>query len=113
MKTVFNKAYGLLVWLTAVVAVTMLLLSPRLPWLGVLLMSAAPAVQQLHPYDAFAVPHHKARLPRVSLLVMAGLGWVLVTVTDRGWELWLAFANLGGFLLNTYWATEPNGSVRE
>lgn len=113
MKTAFNRVYTLLFWLTAAVSLAMLWRSPALPWLGILLMSAAPAIHRFRPYDAHLVPHHKVRLPRVSLLVMAGLGWVLVTVTETGWQLWLAFANLGGFLLNTYWATEPSSSARE
>ncbi|MEH6529341.1 MAG: hypothetical protein V7718_05295 [Porticoccus sp.] len=73
-------------------------------WLGVLLAALAPLVNRLWPYDDGSSQNTKVKLPKVSLLVMIGVAWVLLTVAERGWPLWLILGVLGGFLLNTYWA---------
>ncbi len=73
-------------------------------WLGVLLAALAPLVNRFWLYDDGSSTSDKVRLPKVSLLVMLGVAWVLLTVSERGWPLWLVLGILGGFLLNTYWA---------
>jgi len=81
-----------------------------LPWLGVLLTSAAPLVNRIWPYDANVSVNSKVRLPLVSLMVMLGVAWVLLTISDRSWPLWLALGSLGSFLLHTYWAINDDVS---
>lgn len=73
-------------------------------WVGVLLAALAPLVNRFWTYDDGSSMSTKVRLPKVSLLVMLGVAWVLLTVPERGWPLWLLLGILGGFLLNTYWA---------
>ncbi|WP_461481729.1 hypothetical protein [Porticoccus sp.] len=74
------------------------------PWLGVLLAASAPLVNHFWPYDRGRSMNMKVRLPLVSLLVMIGVAWVLLTVPERGRPLWLLLGTLGSFLLHTYWA---------
>ncbi len=76
------------------------------PWLGLCLVSGGMLFQQLTGLDRLRVPHHKVRLPMTSLAVLAGLALILLTVEQRGAVLWLGFANVGGFLLDTYWARD-------
>lgn len=65
-------------------------------------------VQRFFPFDTPVVAHHKVRLPKVSLLVFLGLGALLLTAA-KGLVLWLALVNVGGFLLDTYWACVEEG----
>ena len=74
-------------------------------WFGVLLAALAPLLNKLWVYDNDDSINTNVRLPKVSLLVMMGVAWVLLTISDRGWPLWFVLGILGGFLLNTYWAT--------
>ena len=106
MKTFFAIAYLALAAVSLVVALVALLGFPALPWFGVLVIALAPLLQQMWPYDRVHVTHHKVRLPKVSLCVMLGLAWVLLTADKGGIALWLTFANLGGFLLHTYWVRD-------
>ena len=76
----------------------------EIAWLVVLLAALAPLVNRLWPYDDGSSQNTKVKLPKVSLLIMIGVAWVLLTVAERGWPLWLILGVLGGFLLNTYWA---------
>ena len=73
------------------------------PWLGVLLAAGAPLVNHFYPYDRDRSMNMKVHLPLVSLFVMLGVAWVLLTIPERGWPLWLVLGTLGSFLLNTYW----------
>lgn len=73
-------------------------------WLGVLLAALAPLINWRWPYDDGLSMSDKVKLPKVSLLVMLGVAWVLLTVSDRGWSLWWVLGILGGFMLNTYWS---------
>ena len=106
MKFLLRVFYTVLVWLTLAVSLWMLAANPALPWAGLLVMSVLPALQRLMAFDSLSVPHHKVRLPRVSLGVLLGMGVVLLTVDGGGAALWLALANLGAFLLDTYWARD-------
>ena len=74
--------------------------------LGLIVMAISPLLQLLTGYDIFEVPHYKVRLPKTSLLVFLGLATVIVSIDGRTPVLWLAFLNLGAFLLTTYWAKE-------
>ncbi|MCV6605945.1 MAG: hypothetical protein OIF34_11610 [Porticoccaceae bacterium] len=75
-------------------------------WFGPLVAGLAPMVNLVFPYDKKNSPHHKVKLPMVSLLVMLSVALVLLTVPERGLALWLTLGCLGGFLLDTYWARE-------
>jgi hypothetical protein len=81
-------------------------------WLGVLLSSGAPLLNRIRPYDNGYSINRKLRQPLVSLFVMLGVAWVLLTVPGGGWSLWLVLGVLGGFLLNTYWACVDDNELR-
>ncbi len=74
-------------------------------WLGVFVAALAPLLNKFWIYDDDASMNTKVHLPKVSLLVMIGVAWVLLTVSERGWPIWFVLGILGGFLLNTYWAS--------
>lgn len=93
-------------WLSLAFALWLLWSGFQLPATGLLLIAAAPVLHQVYPCDNLHVPHHKVRLPRVSLAVMCGLALVLLSVAERGPVLWLSFANVAGYLLHTYWVQE-------
>ena len=110
MKNVFSTVYhGWLVvsFCAAVYAITT---EFALGWLGVLLCSAPPLINRLWCFDNGDSPAHKTRYPRLSLLMLAGVAWVLLTVDERAWMLWFALGCLGGFLLYSYWATDNEDS---
>ena len=78
-------------------------------WLAVAFIAAAPLLQAITQFDRSAVssaPPTKVKLPLVSLLVMLGSAWLLLSVPEAGLALWLGFACIGGFILNTYWVEE-------
>ena len=78
-------------------------------WLAVAVIAAAPLLQAITLFDKSAVssaPSNKVKLPLVSLLVMLGSAWLLLSVPEAGLALWLGFACIGGFILNTYWVEE-------
>ena len=78
-------------------------------WLAVAVIAAAPLLQAITQFDKSAVSGAsptKVKLPLVSLLVMLGSAWLLLSVPEAGLALWLGFACIGGFILNTYWAEE-------
>jgi hypothetical protein len=109
MKKLFSVIFY--VWLIAALCSTLFYCATNLgvevfdiAWLGVLLAALAPLVNRFWTYDDGSSMSAKVRLPKVSLLVMLGVAWVLLTVPERGWPLWLILGILGGFLLNTYWA---------
>jgi len=81
-------------------------------WLGVLLSSGAPLLNRIRPYDNSYSINRKLRQPLVSLFVMLGVAWVLLTVPGGEWSLWLVLGVLGGFLLNTYWACVDDHDLR-
>lgn len=98
---------------SALLAVWQLVISMQWLWVGVVLIAAAPAAQVMFSFDRLQVPHHKVRLPLVSVLVFAGLALVLLTTAQSDFALWLALANVGVFLLDAYWARDdqiPDGS---
>ncbi len=82
-----------------------------LPWLGVILSAGAPLVNRLLPFDRGFSMNMKVKMPLVSLFVMLGVAWVLLTVPERSWALWLVLGTLGSFLLDTYWANTDDGAV--
>ena len=77
----------------------------HLVWLGVLLVVLAPLLNTIWAYD-HVESNTKVRFPKVSLLVMIGVAWVLLTLPERGWPLWFALGGLGGFLLHAYWVKD-------
>ena len=79
---------------------------------GLLLIAGGPCVQALTGWDQRVVPHHKVRLPVISLVVFVGLALMLLTGSTSSSLLWLGLLNIGGFLLDTYWAREDVGRER-
>ena len=74
--------------------------------MAVLLVAVAPLVNKFWSYDSGESIHDKVKSPKVSLLVMIGVAWVLLTFPETGWSLWFALGGLGVFLLHTYWAAD-------
>ena len=93
------------------IASVVLLSEFSLPWLGVLLSAGAPLANRLVPFDRGFSMNMKVKMPLVSLFVMLGLAWVLLTVPEQSWALWLVLGTLGSFLLDTYWASADDGAV--
>lgn len=104
IRTLFSAAYLVLLSVAVAVTLAVLLLDFQPVWPGVLLTCLPPLVQRFYPFDTGPQIHHKVRLPWVSLMVLLGVAWVLLTVSGYGLPLWLTLGCLGGFLLNTYWA---------
>ena len=78
-------------------------------WLALAVIAAAPLLQALTQFDKSALSSAaptKVKLPLVSLLVMLGSAWLLLSVPEAGLALWLGFTCIGGFILNTYWLKE-------
>lgn len=90
-----------------------LFVSGDIVWLGVLLSSGAPLLNRIRPYDNGYSINRKLRQPLVSLFVMSGVAWVLLTVSGGEWPLWLVLGVLGGFLLNTYWASVDDNDSQD
>lgn len=85
-------------------------------WLALALMAAAPLLQWMVVYDKSELAEplsrpSQIRLPLVSLLMMLGTAWLLLAVPAAGLALWLGFACLGGFILNTYWIENRQGEI--
>jgi hypothetical protein len=71
--------------------------------------AAAPLLQAIIGFDKSAASGSqpsKVKLPLVSLFVMLGSAWLLIAVPQAGLALWLGFACIGGFILNTYWVEQ-------
>lgn len=112
MKKLFSFIFYVWISVASVMALYSLVVSFHVVWLGVLLVAVAPLLNRLWPYDSGESIHHKVKSPRVSLLVMVGVAWVLLTLPERGWPLWFALGGLGGFLLHTYWANTTGGPIQ-
>lgn len=108
MKKLFSAMFYLWLAIALMVALYQLWSDFYLVWLGVLLVAVAPLLNSVWCYDSGESINHKVKFPKVSLLVMVGMAWVLLTLPERGWPLWLALGGLGGFLLHTYWAGDAD-----
>jgi len=78
-------------------------------WIAVAIIAAAPLLQSIIGFDNFAASNplpSKVKLPLVTLFIMLGTAWLLLSVPEAGLALWLGFACIGGFILNTYWLEE-------
>jgi hypothetical protein len=105
-KKLFSGLYYGLAAATGCFAAAILFSTGSIPAMAVLVLAIAPILQKLFGFDQWRVPHHKVRLPLVSLCVFVSMALVLLTTNQESALLTLALANLGGFLLNTYWAEE-------
>jgi hypothetical protein len=108
MKKIFSGMYYGWLCVALIVALYQLSMAFHLVWLGVLVVVAAPLLNKVWCYDSGESINQKVRFPKVSLLIMVGMAWVLLTLPERGWPLWLALGGLGGFLLHTYWAVDTD-----
>jgi len=111
MKRWFSRGFMGWILFSALFALVAVVREFSLPWLGVLLASVPPLVNRVFPFDRGISLNSKLRRPLVSLLVMLGVAWVLLTVPERGWPLWLVLGTLGSFLLNTYWANADDDAA--
>ena len=71
----------------------------KLQWLCLLIITLAPTVQLIMPYDRQPSNNQKIRLPLVSALIVLAIG-LLLLVAPPGVCLWLGLACLAGFLIN-------------
>tara|TARA_R110001592_G_scaffold309760_1_gene584209 strand:- start:47916 stop:48245 length:330 start_codon:yes stop_codon:yes gene_type:complete len=108
MKKIFSVVFYTWLLIALVTALYNIVTVFHLVWLGVLLVALAPLCQVLWPYDTGNSMNAKVQLPKVSLLVMIGVAWVLLTLPERGWSLWLVLGGLGGFLLHSYWVMDKS-----
>jgi hypothetical protein len=78
-------------------------------WLAVGIIASAPLIQAITGFDKSPGPNAlpgKVKLPLVTLFMMLATAWLLLSVPQAGLALWLGFACVGGFILNTYWVRE-------
>jgi len=116
MKRVLSTLYYL--WLSASVLIGLYSIvmndagyvGGSLVWVGVFLASVPSLVNRIWCFDRDDSPSAKVRYPVLSMMTLAGVAWVLLTVSERGLALWLVLGCLGGFLLHSYWAVEKKGS---
>ena len=106
MKKVFHAAFVLLLLVVSVLAAYQSAFSTGLEWLVLLVMAVAPLLQLITAWDQQVSLNAKLKQPLVSLLVMLGIAFLLLTVPQPGLVLWAGLAVLGGYLLDTYWARE-------
>ena len=104
MKKVFSVVF--FGWLSVALAVAIysIVVAFDLVWIGVIIVVLPPIFNNVCPYHRGGSINAKVPLPKVFLVVMLGVAWVLLTLSERGWPLWFALGGLGGFLLHTYWA---------
>lgn len=102
-KLGLGKLFLIIHGVTFVYAAWMVISGLLLPSLGLLIIAFGPLLQWLAEVDTVYVPYHKVRLPGISVLVLAGLALILVTVDRDSEIIWLGFLNVGAFLLATYW----------
>ena len=108
MKKAVSAVYFSWLMVALLVTLCMLVIQPSLVWLGVFAASAPPLLNVFWRFDDGRSPSSKARYPKLSLLTMLGVAWVLLTVPEPGLPLWLALGCLAGLLLHGYWAVEPS-----
>lgn len=106
MKILFSTIYFGWLIASAVLAGYSLATNFTVVWIGVLMTSLAPLLNQWWQFDNGSSPSVKARYPKVSLWVLLGVAWVLLTTPELNWPLWLVLGCLGGFLLHSYWAVD-------
>ena len=97
-------AYYVWLVLTLVVSVYSLTVSLAIAWLGVLSGCVPPLLNVVWQFDDGRSPSAKTRYPKLSFFMLAGLAWVLLTISEPGMALWLILGCLGAFLLHSYWA---------
>jgi hypothetical protein len=103
MKKIFSVFFYSWLLIALVAALYNIVTAFHLVWLGVLLVALAPLSNIFWSYDRGDSMNAKVQLPIVSLLVVIGVAWVLLTLPERGWPLWLVLGGLGSFLLHSYW----------
>lgn len=103
MKKVFSVVFFSWLSVALAVAIYSIVMAFDLVWIGVILVVLPPIINNIWPCDRGGSINAKVQLPKVSLVVMLGVAWVLLTLSERGWSLWFALGGLGGFLLHTYW----------
>ena len=104
MKKIFVVLYQLFNLLVLLTGSYFAAYSLQFHWLALALLAAAPLLQWMIAYDKSRSNTSKLRLPLVTLLMMLATAGLLLAVPTPGLALWLGFACIGGFVLNTYWA---------
>ncbi len=103
MKKIVTTTYYSWLGLSLIIAIYFVATGFELAWLGVLMASLPPLVNLYWRFDDGRSPSTKAKYPRLSLCVLGGLAWVMLTVTELRLPLWLTLGCIAGFLLHSYW----------
>lgn len=74
-------------------------------WIACSLVGLFPLLQLILGFDSAIPAHHKIRKPLTTFVVLAAICALLLTASPQHPSLLLALPALGGFLLNTYWAS--------
>ena len=109
MKYLFGFFYQSLNLIVLLLSAYFIAYQMQSHWIAVAVVAAAPLLQAIIVFDKSAVSGSKpskVKLPLVSFFVMLGSAWLLLAVPQAGLALWLGFACIGGFILNTYWAEQ-------
>lgn len=106
MKLLFRILHFALLLVGVVTASYYYALTRDLHWLALGFIAAPPLLQFIAPFDRDPQIATKLRKPRVSLLVLIGLAFLLLTVPRIDLSIALGLGCLGSFLLDTYWASD-------
>lgn len=109
MKVLFGVCYQSLNLLVLLLSAYFAAYHMQSHWVAVAIIAAAPLLQAIVVFDKSAASNSlssKVKLPLVTLFIMFGSAWLLLSVPAAGLALWLGFACIGGFILNTYWVEE-------
>ena len=99
LKVIYRAAYQLLNGLVLLFSAYSLGYSStgKLQWLCLLIITLAPTVQLIMPYDRQPSNNQKIKLPLVSALIVLAIG-LLLLVAPPGVALWLRACLFGGLL---------------
>lgn len=109
MKYLFGFCYQGLNLIVLLVSAYFVAYQMQSHWIAVAVIAAAPLLQTIIGFDKSAESNpmpSRVKLPLVTLFIMLGTAWLLLSVPQAGLALWLGFACIGGFILNTYWLEE-------
>lgn len=106
VKLMIKYCYWLAV-LACLVVGGLLLWRQQWSAMGLWVASVPMVVNAICPFDQLLSVNGKLRQPLLSLGLMCGLAWVMVSIHEVGLSLWLMLLLVFTFFLYTYWAKAP------